>query len=529
MENGKRFEEICRAMMKKEFYPHPVSLLDRRDTHISTVFLTGDWAYKLKKPVDFGFLDFRKLETRRHVCEREVVLNQRLTHGVYEGVTAICQDLSGRYSMEGPGTPVEYAVKMKQLPDEDCLQSLLDRSRVGRSAMEALGRHLAGFYERSVRSPEIDHYGDPEVIEFNMEENFKQVGPFVGSIVDGEKWEFIRQVSRAFFANWKELFLRRIRAGHIRDGHGDLRAEHVYYHEGLQIIDCIEFNDRFRYGDVASDIAFLHMDMERLGFAKLSRAVASAYAERAEDSGLYALLDFYAAYRAIVKLKVVCLGFEGLDDDRARTDAVGSAEQYLELAYRYAMRFSRPTVWVFCGLPAAGKSLLAARTSEALMIPVFQSDVVRKENAPEEQVVPYGHGIYRTELRNRVYAHLLALAQEQLKKGRSAILDATFSDRKWREEVSRLATDLDVNCIFVECTAEAETIRRRLHAREGSSGASDARLQHLPEILAHFHPLTEIPEENHLVISCEQAASGAFFELLEKGYELKCAQVTDIL
>ncbi len=529
MEIQNQFEDVCRAMMDEGFYPHAVTSLTRIDTHISAVFLTGSTVYKLKKPLDFGFLDFRKLDTRRYVCEREVLLNQRLTHGVYRGVAAIRRDESGHYSTSGSGMPVEYAVVMQQLPEEDCLRSLLDRSRVGRAFMEQLGTCLAGFYERSARSPEIDHYGDPQVIEFNMEENFEQVAPFVGRLVEREKWDFIRQVSRAFFTNWKELFLNRVRIGRIRDGHGDLRVEHVYFHDGLQIIDCIEFNDRFRYGDVASDLAFLHMDLERMGFEELSRALVAAYVGCANDPGLYGLLDFYAAYRAIVKLKVICLGFGGLSGDDARVNAGKEVARYLEQAYRYAIRFSRPTLWIFCGLPASGKSRHAARTSEALMIPVFQSDVVRKQHMPTDQIVPYGQGIYRSESRNRVYAQLLALAQEQLKQGHSAVLDATFSDRKWREEASRLAADLDTNCIFVECTADEDTVRRRLKKREDSSGGSDARLQHLPDMLAHFQPLDEIPPENHFVLRTERGDSEAFGELLEKAYALKCVQVDGII
>ncbi len=176
---------------------------------------------------------------------------------------------------------------MRRLPDEASLMELLRQDAVSREDMRQLGRYLADFYARSASSPEIDHYGDPEVIAFNMEENFQQIEPFVDEFLDRERWEFIREVSRVFFQIWRKLFESRVRKGCIRDGHGDLRAEHVYFYDGIQIIDCIEFNDRFRYGDAVSDLAFLHMDLESLGHPEASRVIMAAYTERSGDIECY--------------------------------------------------------------------------------------------------------------------------------------------------------------------------------------------------------------------------------------------------
>jgi len=516
-------------MSDRDFYPHRVTRLERRDTHISTVFLTGEWAYKIKKPVNFGFLDFTTLEERQRLCRQEVSLNQRLTHDVYMGVVAVRRDESGRLSLEGSGRTVEVAVKMKQLPEDACLGNLLERHVAGRAEMEALGRHLAIFYQGCAVGREIDRYGHPEVVGYNMEENFEQVEPYVGSLVKAEEWEFIRQVSRTFLVNWEALFLDRIRDGRIRDGHGDLRVEHIYWHGGLQIIDCIEFNDRFRYGDAAIDLAFLHMDMERLGHADLSRAVMAAYVRQADDPELYALLDFYAAYRAVVKLKVACLGYDALEEEAARANAAALVRTYEELAYRYAIRFGRPTLWVFCGLPATGKTSLAAAVAGPLRLRRFSSDSVRKQTLPGEHVVPYGQGIYRPEMRGRVYSRLLALAQDQLKSGHSVILDATFAERHWREEAARLARDLDANLVFVECAARMESIRDRLEKREREKGESDARLLQLPEIMAHYQPPDEVPPANRLRVDTDEPVAGTLFELLERAYVLICGQVSSVL
>ncbi len=529
--NSQLFDAVCRAMADPAFYPHPATPLECRETHISTVFLAGEWVYKLKKPVDFGFLDFRTLDAQRYFCEREVVLNQRLSHDVYQRVVDICRDEAGRFFLDG-GEPVACAVKMRRLPDEACLAALLRHGAITRGDMEGLGRHLASFYAQGESSNEINHFGNPQVIAFNMEENFQQVEPFVGAFLDRERWEFIREASRAFFHHWHQLFEKRLRHHRIRDGHGDLRAEHVYFYRGIQIIDCIEFNDRFRYGDVASDLAFLHMDLEALGHPEVSRPIMAAYVQYSGDFELYALLDFYATYRALVKVKVACLRSTEIAAPEGRLGSEQMAGEYLDHAYRYALQFSRPTLWVFCGLPASGKSALAERLAEALSLPLFQSDRLRKAEpdhaVPEEEVVPFGEGHYRLSWRQRTYARMLALAQENLKNGHSSILDATFSRSKWREEARQLATDLDTNLIFVECVSGEETLKARLKEREPGHSFSDARLQHLPEMIEAFEPLTEVAADTHIRLDTEQPLATSFLELLAAGYASKCAQVKQV-
>lgn len=525
------FRAICDAMVEPAFYPHPVDRVELRETHISAVFLAGEWVYKLKKPVDFGFLDFLTLDARRHFCRREVALNQRLTRGIYEEVVSICRDHTGRFVFDH-GEPVEYAVKMKRLPDEANLTELLRRRAVTDDDLKALGRHLAEFYSQSDGSPEIDHFGDPEVIAFNMEENFRQVGPFVDEALERDRWDFIRQVSRTFFRNRHMLFKDRVSNRRIRDGHGDLRTEHIYFYGGIQVIDCIEFNDRFRYGDVVSDLSFLVMDLESLGYPDVSRAVISTYIEHSGDYECYSLLDFYTAYRAIVKLKVALLRTTEIEAPEERDVLRESAGSYMGQAYRYALQFSRPTLWVFCGLPASGKSMLAEALAKALSLSLFQSDRIRKEGkdqALQEEIVPFDQGIYRTAMRQRVYARMLAFAQDELKKGHPAILDATFSRTKWREEARQLAVDLDTNLIFVECFCRLESIRERLKQREQRLSISDARLQHLNDMVKNFEPLREVPETAHIRLDTDQPFERSFLKLLSEGHALRCAQVRQVL
>lgn len=524
------FDAVCRAMARPEFYPHPVTCLECRQTHISVVFLTGRWVYKLKKPKNLGFLDYRTLDDRRRFCEREVALNQRLSTGVYVEVVAIRENGQGNFSLLPGGEVVEYAVKMAQLPEKECLAELLDKGGASPERIDELGDVLAGFYRRAETGPHIDAYGDPERIRFNMEENFEQTAAFVPEFMDPERWEFVRQVCRSFWEGHRELFRHRVAGGRIRDGHGDLRADHVYLGERVQVIDCIEFNERFRYGDAAADLAFLLMDLDHRGHADVGRRILSVYARSASDPEIYALLDFYAAYRAMVRLKVSCLSLEQADAvlrERLEDD-IG---RYLRQAYRYAVAFGRPNLWVFCGLPASGKSTLAEMVCAAQFMPLFQSDRVRRQD-PEfrgGEVVPFNTGMYHPAMRGRVYAKLLNLAQDELRLGRSVALDATFSDAGWREAAVRLARDQNVGLIFVHCGCRPETIRRRLSLREAEGGLSDARLAHFEDMLRHFDPVLEPATDTLLAVDTEREPEDALHHTLGRAHALKHAQVERLL
>jgi len=526
------FEQVCRAMARPDFYPHPVSNPDRRETHISVVFLTGDVVYKLKKPIDFGFLDYTGLETRRRMCEREVDLNRRLSSGVYLGVVPLSRG-NGEFCFGDGGEVVEYAVKMKQLPDDASLASLIVSGRVHQDEMPRLGRRLAEFYDTAGRGEQIDRYGGPEVIELNTEENYRQLAPFVGSLVGRERFDFVMESSRGFFRDRSHLFRNRVAEGRICDGHGDLRAEHVYFLDRIQVIDCVEFSDRLRYGDTAVDLAFLHMDVERLGRPDLSLAMLSGYTESSGDYGIYTLLDFYSCYRAVVKMKISCLSAAGLGEGPRRHLMQKRAGQYLDLAFRYAVQFARPTLYILCGLPGTGKSTYAKRLHHILDIAVLRSDEVRRE-LPEYSAhrgpVPFGTEIYRPEMRGRVYSRLLSTAQEELKNGRSVILDATFSRRKWRKEAVMLAEDLDVNILFLECVSSHDTVLERLgRRREGGDSQSDARPEHLGGLAAEFESMDELLAERHAEINTETEIEANLRTILSSLYSKKRSQVERII
>ncbi len=492
--------ELFAAMARPDFYPHPVEGPELRETHISCVFLTGRRVYKVKKAVDLGFLDFTRLELRRHFCGRELHLNRRLSRGVYLDVVAI-RRAGTRFTLGDEGEVVEYAVRMRQLPDDATLGRRLHARNLGRGVCQRLAGRLAQFYREAPTGAGIERFGSREIVGANCEENFAQIEPFVPEVLDRRQFQIVRSAARAFLSRRQALFRRRVQSGRICDGHGDLRTDHVYLLGGeIQVLDCIEFNDRFRYGDPAADMAFLAMDLDAQGFSSWSRDLMTAFVHASGDAEIFTLLDFYKCYRACVRCKVACLrlGQGGLPA-AGRRAAAGEAGDYLALAYRYAVQFTRPTLWVVCGMPATGKSTVARALGRRLDVTVLRSDVVRKtlfRRRPQEPAVAaFAQGIYTPGAGALTYGRLLLDAQERLEKGLSVILDATFSDPRQRAEALRLARDSDVNILFVECLADVSVLRQRLAAREGGPSVSDARLEHFADLQARYIPPDEIPAE----------------------------------
>lgn len=524
MANAKQ-AKLAAAMEKPEFYPHPVAAVEKRETHISIVFLTGQYAYKLKKPVDLGFLDFTTLAKRRQFCRQEVRLNRRLAPDVYLGVIPVTME-QNRYLLSGPGEPVEHVVKMRQLPDDLSMRKLLRRGKVNEIQIRQLARTLAAFYRQAAVDETKIAIGSWGTVCANCEENFNQTETFTDSFLDERMFQIIRRATRSFLQKHRDLFDDRIAKGKIRDCHGDLRVGHVYFEEdGIKIIDCVEFNDRFRYADTACDLAFLAMDLDFEGFPEIEQQLLQSFARQADDNDVFVLIDFYKCYRAFVRVKVNCLRLQagGLGDyDRNRL--LRETQTYLELAYRYALNISRPTLWIICGMIGSGKSTIAKQLGVCLKASVLQSDVIRKDlfglatDTPVD--VPFGEGLYSEEKTRLTYGKLLMLAQEELKKGGSVILDATFSSGRHRREALRLSENLDANFVIVACAAGLPAIRRRLLSRKTGLSVSDARLHHLKKFRDIFEPLTEEEEHCTIRINTETSVAENIQAILSQNYAL---------
>jgi len=321
---------------------NPASLPDQTkhvtlvQTHISLVFIADDFVYKVKKPVDFGFLDFSSLEKRHHFCHQEVVLNKRLTEGIYLGVMPIHYD-GHQYSIgKGEGEIVDYAVKMKRISEEKLMKSIYDRGELTTDHLKKLSRVLAEFHLNAEHSPEIDHFGELDVFRFNTDENFEQTRKYIDISIDSDVFDALSQWTDNFFRQNKELFKQRISDLKIRDCHGDLHMEHVCLDKPIAIIDCVEFIDRLRYTDTFADIGFLLMDLEYRGGRDYSDQLWQFYAEQTGDLGMEPLLTFYKVYRAYVRGKVISfqLDDEGIGGDK-KAKAVQAAKAYFKLARSY--------------------------------------------------------------------------------------------------------------------------------------------------------------------------------------------------
>jgi hypothetical protein len=484
--------------------------IELRETHISWVFLDGDDVYKVKKPVSLGFLDFTTIEKRRRACEAEVRLNRRLAPGVYRGVIPVTLDSRGRHRFGGEGEPVDWAVAMKRLPDSDRADVRLERGELTGEAVERVAERVARFHRGCGPSEEAAPFGTVEAIRFNLLENFEQTKSSIERYLPPEQVRELESWQLRFLEEHRPLFEERLRGGRIRDGHGDLRLEHVYLDERSEvtILDCIEFNDRFRYADVCADVVFLAMDLAWHGRVDLAERFLARYAREAGDYDLYPLVDFYQSYRAFVRGKI------------AAFSASAEARRYFLLALASERQpLVAPTVIAVGGLIASGKSTLATALGRELPAPVVDADRTRKELAgvAAEEPLPESPfaGFYSKEFTERVYRELRRRASAVLASGRAVVLDASFRSRVHRAEVWRLARESGVPFYFVECRAPEETCSERLREREKRTSVSDGRLEIQQEFARSWEPVEELSPTDHVVVDTRESLV-ANLELLRK-------------
>ncbi len=511
--------KLVEDLLQPEAYPHRPARIDLVQTHISYVFLAGDLVYKIKKPVDFGFLDFTTLEKRKFFCEREVELNRRLCPEIYLGVVPVVEK-GGRYVFEGAGEACEWAVKMKRLPEEGMMGRLIAEGRLSERHLDLLVEKLVPFYQTAATGPEVNRYGTLEAISFNVEENFTQTRDFVGQALAEHRYQHIVTWSRRFMDENKALFDTRIEGGFIRDGHGDLYSANVCYpaEDRVCVFDCIEFNDRFRCGDVAQDLAFMAMDLDYHRLRTLSQYFIERYVELSQDRGLLEVLDFYKCYRAYVRGKIGCFTWASKEvDEKSRQRSLEAARRYFDLAYLYAG--GEPFLIVIFGLSGTGKSTLARALSRRLLANYYNSDVVRKrllEIPPEEhRYEPFGQGIYREEITQKTYQAMVQYAVQDLSEGRDVILDATFRSRALRALVLEAIQKLPCRLLFVECQAPEDVIRKRFQERAQKTGEpSDGRWEIYLKQKEVFEAPEEIPKEKLLILETTRPVEELIEEVL---------------
>lgn len=482
---------LLAALTRPEAFPCALSADDisLRQTHASAVVLTPVRAYKLKKPKNFGFFDYSTPALRRHFCAEEVRLNARLAPDVYLGVAPVLQSPTGQVRF-GPTLPrentaepgdmlddgkvIDYAVVMLRLPDEATLEARIRAGTATPALLAQVAQYIAAFHRSARADVQIARFGERQVIERNWEENFAQTQPFIGRTLDDATYEHISTAVRHFLDKRAPLFASRMREKHIRDCHGDLRLQHVYQlntvHNHLAVIDCIEFNERFRYSDVAAEVAFLSMELEAAGRPDLSRAFLDAYLQETDDEVLCEVLPFYTCYRAYVRGKVESFQVDEPEVSAAqRETALERARMLFALAAQYAERLSGPMLLMVGGVMGTGKSTLARALQQELGWASCASDSIRKELAglqpAQPQEAAFGAGVYSAEWTARTYQGLLEAAQKALADGRSVIVDASFSRRADRLAMARLATRYGAGVVFAECLCPPEVALERLAQR----------------------------------------------------------------
>jgi uncharacterized protein len=454
------------------------------ETHTGAVLFVGDLAYKVKKPVDVGFLDWTRREDRVRAIESELVLNRRLAPDVYLG-TAI---------LPWPGGAGEPVLIMRRLPDDRRLSTLVRRGEDVDAILQQLVTHLARFHGSCPVTDAAAQAASVEATRRRWEVNHERMRPAFGRWIDGAVAELILDRARSYLDGRAELLSSRVAAGWARDGHGDLLAEDVFcLDDGPRVLDCLDFDEKLRVGDVLADVAFLAMDLERLGRPDLGWQLLERHRDAMGDRWPASLAHLHVAYRAQVRALVSCVRAEQGDPE-----AGADAAALLDIADRHS-RAARVRLVLVGGSPGTGKSTLAAGVATAIGAEVLRSDEVRKELVGTSSAARTGSAIdggpYSAGWTERTYAELLARAEALLRHGQTVVLDATWASGSHRDAARSCAARGGAEIVELRCVVALATARARADARaRAGCDPSDADGAIAAEIAGRFEPWPEAVE-----------------------------------
>ncbi|WP_404785527.1 AAA family ATPase [Altericista sp. CCNU0014] len=503
---------LIQQMLQSDFYPHPVlEPVQLLQTHISYILLTGEYAYKIKKPIDLGFLDFTSPEKRRHFCQEELRLNRRLSPELYLGVLPVV-DNEDQYSFGVDDTEqlvADYALQMRQFPQDMLLSQLFQDGKLTPEMVQQLARQVAAFHTSAGTNPEVTAYGRVASIQQVATNNYAISAAFIGTSQTQQQLDETRTFTDCFFDRHADWFAQRQIEGKIRECHGDLHLNNVcVYRDKIQIFDCIEFNQEFRNIDVIYDAAFLVMDLAFRGRADLANLFLNTYLEQTGDYRGAALLPLYLSMRAYIRGNVNSLA---LNDPAISPSEKAAYLQRGQAYYRQAWNYTRKSqgrILLMSGLSGSGKSTVARQLAQKLNAIHLRSDAVRKHLAaiPLHQRGDRGgavdSGIYTPEMTQKTYGILLELGLLLAQQGWPVILDAKYDRRALRQSVLEGAIAAQIPITIVECTAPVEVLRDRLLHR--TNDITDATADLLDSQIKAAEPLTEAEKAIAIVLQTDR-------------------------
>ena len=494
------FPPLIQQMLQPGFYPHPViEPIELIQTHVSYVLLTGDYVYKVKKPVNFGFLDYSTLDKRHHFCKEEIRLNQRGAAEIYLEILPISQ--AGEKYQLGGTDAVEYVLKMQQFPQEGLFSNMFERGELTEKYMEDLGRIVAQFHEKAHTDDYIRKFGEIPQVRDAIDENYRQTASYIGGPQTQEHYEETQQYTDKFFASGEEVFASRIKNNWIRECHGDLHLRNIcLWQDKILLFDCIEFNEPFRFVDVMFDIAYAVMDMDARSRPDLGNAYLNTYVEQIGDWEGLQVLPLYLSRQAYVRAKVTSFLLDDPSVPAADKEAAAvTAAKYYQLAWEYTRSpspaygpqsgSSQGKLTLMSGLSGSGKSTVArhlARHTGAIHI---RSDAVRKHLAGVPLDEQGGADLYSAEMTEKTYSRLLELGIKLASVGWSVILDAKYDKKKLRQDAIAGANSHQLPLSILHCTAPMEVCQGRVSSRTGD--VSDATADLLTKQQAAAEPFTE--------------------------------------
>lgn len=483
--------ELIKQMQTPEFYPHPVTLpIEVVQTHVSTVFLTGNYAYKLKKPVNFGFLDYSTLEKRKHFLEEELRMNKDISPNLYLEILPISQ-INENFSLNSADQTVEFTLKMNQFPQENLFINMFEAGKLTEEDMVKLGELVADFHNHTITNDYIKSFGKVEKIGQSITENYQQTAKYIGLAQTQQHYEETKAFTDNFLSTRQTILQQRQDQDKIRECHGDLHLKNIcLWEDKIQLFDRIEFNEPFRFVDVMYDVAFAVMDLDARGKQDFGNIFLNTYIERTGDWEGLQVLPLYLSRQAYVRAKVTSF----LLDDPAipqteKDHAQKSADDYYNLAWKYTQRPQGKLI-LMSGLSGSGKSTIAKNLAQEINAIHLRSDAVRKHLAGISIKEKGDNSIYSPEMTEKTYNRLLELGKLLTKQGFTVILDAKYDQVNLRQPVLDFVNQNNLNLEILYCDAPLEVLSDRLNKRSGD--ISDATADLLQQQKANFEDFTEV-------------------------------------